>query len=67
MAVLEELWDSVKVCEYLSIKPNNLHQLNYRKQLVYVKKEKKKAYYNAFDVIQLKVKRDGKNNKVSTE
>lgn len=57
MAVLDELWDSTKVCEYLEIKPNNLHQLNYRKQLVYVKKENKKGYYKPEDVIALKEKR----------
>lgn len=63
MGVLE-LWDSTKVCEFLNIKPNNLHQLNFRKQLVYVKKEKKRAFYNSDDVIALKEKRDGKNNKI---
>lgn len=64
MAILE-LWDSVKVCEILNIKPNNLHQLNYRKQLVFIKKENKKAFYNPEDVLALKAKRDGKNNKIS--
>ena len=60
MAILD-LWDSNKVCEYLNIKANNLHQLNYRKQLNYVKKENKKGYYNPEDVVAFKAKRDAKN------
>lgn len=60
MAVLDDLWDSVKVCEVLNIKPNNLHQLNYRKQLIYVRKENKKAYYKPEDVLALKEKRGNK-------
>lgn len=63
MALLEqELWDSNKVCEFLNIKPNNLHQLNYRKQLIWVKKQGKRALYNPLDVQALKEKRDTKNH-----
>ena len=58
MAVL----DSAKVCEFLNIKPNNLHQLNYRKKLVPVKKEGKINLYDSEDVLAFKEKRDGKNS-----
>lgn len=48
---------SKEVCEQLGITLNNLYQLNYRKQLVWVKKEGKNAFYNADDVAALKAKR----------
>ena len=54
------LISSEQVCEMLEIKPNNLHQIAYRKQLQWVKKEGKRVYYSVEDVEALKAKRDAK-------
>mgnify|MGYP006276336447 CR=1 FL=1 len=59
---LVELWDSKKVCDYLNVTPNNLHQLRYRKQLVYVEKHGRRSFYHPEDVIAFKLARDGKNS-----
>ena len=53
-----ELIDSKTVCEILEITKNNLHQLQHRKQLVWVEKKGKQVYYNPADVDALKAKRD---------
>jgi hypothetical protein len=52
-----ELIDSKTVCEILGITTNNLHQLRYRKQLVWVEKKGKQVFYNRADVETLKAKR----------
>lgn len=49
--------DSVQVCELLQITPNNLHQIQFRKQLNWVKKEGKKVFYDRAEVEALKLKR----------
>lgn len=54
------LISSEQVCEILGIKPNNLHQIAYRKQLQWVKKEGKRVYYNPEEVEAFRVKRDAK-------
>jgi predicted site-specific integrase-resolvase len=54
------LVSSEQVCEMLGITPNNLHQIAYRKQLQWVKKEGKRVYYSVEDVEALKAKRDAK-------
>ena len=64
MAVLsEDYWDTAQVCEYLNIRMNNLHQIQFRGQIKWVAKDGKKVYYNREDVIAYKAKRDsrGKN------
>jgi len=48
---------SDEVCEILGIKPNNLHQMEHRKQLKWVEKKGKRVYYNREDVEALKAKR----------
>jgi predicted site-specific integrase-resolvase len=48
---------SDEVCELLGIKPNNLHQIEHRKQLKWVEKKGKRVYYNFDDVEALKTKR----------
>lgn len=53
-----ELIDSMTVCEILGITKNNLHQLQHRKQLVWVEKKGKQVYYNPADVEGLKAKRN---------
>lgn len=51
------LVDSKYVCELLGITPNNLYQMRYRKQLVWVKKEGKRAFYLLEDVQNFQAKR----------
>jgi DNA-binding transcriptional MerR regulator len=48
---------SDEVCELLGIKPNNLHQIEHRKQLKWVEKKGKRVYYDFDDVEALKTKR----------
>ena len=60
-----ELMDSVQVCELLQITPNNLHQIQFRKQLNWIKKEGKKVFYDRAEVEALKLKR--KWNVISAE
>jgi hypothetical protein len=52
-----ELLTTAQVCEELKISVNNLHQLQFRKQLNWVKKEGKKVFYAIEDVAKLKEKR----------
>ena len=54
------LISSEEVCELLGITPNNLHQIEHRKQIKWVKKEGKRVYYSREDVDALKAKRDAK-------
>jgi DNA-binding transcriptional MerR regulator len=51
---------SDEVCELLGIKPNNLHQIEHRKQLKWVEKKGKRVYYDFDDVEALKTKRASK-------
>jgi hypothetical protein len=48
---------SKEVCDYLAITPNNLHQIQYRNHLRWVKKEGKFVFYDRAQVEALKVKR----------
>jgi hypothetical protein len=48
------LLDSDEVCTILGITHNNLHQLRYRKQLMWVEKKGKRVYYLREDVETLK-------------
>lgn len=52
------LISSDEVCELLGIKPNNLHQIQFRKQLQWVEKRGKRVFFNRDEVEALKVKRD---------
>lgn len=51
---------SQQVCEILGIKPNNLYQIQHRKQLNWVKKQGKQVFYDLEEVEMLKMKRDNK-------
>ena len=55
-----ELMTSKEVQEHLGIKANHLYQLQYRKILVWVKREGKKVFYNREDVEAVKAAREGK-------
>ena len=45
-----ELLTSKEVCEELGIKPNHLHQLQFRKKLCWAEKKGKIALYRVEDV-----------------
>ena len=65
MAILSaDLWDTNQVCEYLGIRMNNLHQIQYRKQIKWVLKDGKKVYYDRTEIENYKAKREkrGKNS-----
>jgi hypothetical protein len=47
-----------EVCEILGIKPNYLHQLEYRKQIKWVGKHGKRVFYDRDAIEELKAKRD---------
>ena len=49
-----------EVCELLNISINNLHQIQYRKQIQWVEKKGKSVFYNRADVEALKAKRDNR-------
>jgi predicted site-specific integrase-resolvase len=49
-----------EVCELLGIKPNNLHQIEHRKQLKWAEKHGKRVFYNREEVEALKAKRDAR-------
>lgn len=51
---------SEQVCEILGIKPNNLYQIQHRKQLNWVEKKGKQVFYALEEVEALKAKRDNK-------
>lgn len=54
------LISSEQVCEMLGIKPNNLHQIKYRKQIEWVEKRGKRVYFRQEDVEAYKAKRDAR-------
>jgi len=47
-----------EVCEFLGVNFNNLHQIQYRGQIKWVKKESKRVFYNREEVEAYKAKRD---------
>lgn len=49
--------NSDEVCEFLGIKPNNLHQMVYRKQLTWVGKSGKRLVFDREQVEAFKAKR----------
>jgi len=49
---------STEVCELLGITPNNLYQMQYRKQIVWVEKVGRNALYDREQVEAYKAKRD---------
>ena len=58
--MVDELWTSEKVAQHLGVTINNLRQLQFRKAIVWVKKEGKSVYYRAEDVIAYKEKREAR-------
>jgi phage antirepressor YoqD-like protein len=52
------LMTSAEVCGFLGITRNNLYQIQYRKQIVWVKKVGKNALYDREQVEAYKLKRD---------
>ena len=58
--MVEELWDCQQVIEHLGININNLRQLQFRKTIVWVKREGKAVFYLADDVRAYKIKREAR-------
>jgi len=58
--VVDELWTSKQVVEYLGITINNLRQLQFRKTIAWVKREGKAVFYLADDVRAYKEKREAR-------
>lgn len=58
--MVDELWTSKQVVEYLGITINNLRQLQFRKTIVWVKREGKAVFYLADDVRAYKEKREAR-------
>jgi hypothetical protein len=48
--LVDELWDTKTVIEYLNITMNNLRQLQYRKTIAWIKKEGKAVFYRADEI-----------------
>jgi hypothetical protein len=55
-----DLLTSDEVIAKLGITLNNLRQLQFRKQLVWIKKEGRSVYYRALDVETFRIKRESK-------
>jgi hypothetical protein len=55
-----DLLTSDEVIAKLGITLNNLRQLQFRKQLVWIKKEGRSVYYRALDVEAFRLKRETK-------
>jgi len=55
--MVDELWTSQQVIDYLEITMNNLRQLQFRKTIAWVKKEGKAVFYRAEDVQAYKARR----------
>ena len=56
--MVDELWTTQQVIEYLQITMNNLRQLQFRKTIAWVKKEGKAVFYRADEVKAYKEKRE---------
>ena len=52
-----ELMDATEVCNYLQITHNHLHQLTFRKKLVWKEKRGKKIYFDRLAVEAYKEKK----------
>lgn len=61
--MVDELWTSKQIIDYLQITMNNLRQLQFRKTIVWVKKEGKNVFYRAEDVINYKEQKDESKKK----
>lgn len=48
--MVEELWSSQEVADYLGININNLRQIQHRGTLKWVKRDWRSVFYNADDV-----------------
>lgn len=62
--MVDELWTSQQVVDHLQITINNLRQLQFRKTIVWAKKEGKAVFYRADDVKAYKEKREARNAKI---
>ena len=58
--MVDELWNCQQVIKHLEININNLRQLQYRKTIVWVKREGKSVFYLADDIRAYKIKREAR-------
>jgi predicted site-specific integrase-resolvase len=58
-----DLMSTADVRALLNINENNLHQIQYRGHIKWVKKEGKNVFYNRVDVEAYKAKRDKRGKK----
>jgi len=61
--VENDLISTNEVIEILGINHNNLHQINYRGQIKWVKKDGRKVFFNRADVLAYKEKRNKRGKK----
>lgn len=64
MVEIEELLSTNEVCDLLAINHNNLHQIQNRGSIRWVKKEGRKVFYNKEQVLAYKAKRDARKKSV---
>lgn len=58
--MVEELWSSQQVADFLGITINNLRQIQHRGTIKWVKREWRSVYYNADDVRAYQAKREAR-------
>jgi predicted site-specific integrase-resolvase len=58
-----DLMSTADVRALLNVNENNLHQIQYRGHIKWVKKEGKNVFYNRVDVEAYKAKRDKRGKK----
>jgi predicted site-specific integrase-resolvase len=58
--LVEELWSSQQVADFLGITINNLRQIQHRGTIKWVKREWRSVYYNADDVRAYQAKREAR-------
>ena len=61
--MVEELWSSEQVANYLGININNLRQIQHRGTLKWVKREWRSVFYNADDVRAYHAKREARKQR----
>ena len=58
-----DLMNTAEVRALLNVNENNLHQIQYRGHIKWVKKEGKNVFYNRADIEAYKAKRDKRGKK----
>ena len=61
--MVEELWTSQQVADYLGINLNNLRQIQHRGTLKWVKREWRSVFYDANEVKAYQIKREARKQR----